>query len=86
MLIRMKWPKTGNLLPSVAGVNMETYRPSTWQPSQINTLEGEGRKSKGEEREGVRERGPGGQGGPISNEGTLWYSRYRYICILWDVL
>ncbi len=23
-------------------------------------------------------------GGPISDEGqTLWYSRYRYICILW---
>jgi hypothetical protein len=55
MLIKMQWPKTGNLLPGVAGVNMETYCPSTWQPSQINTLEGGGRKSKGEER-GVRER------------------------------
>jgi hypothetical protein len=46
MLIKMKWPKTGNLLPCVAGVNMETYRPSTWQPSQINTVEGGGRRRK----------------------------------------
>ncbi len=47
MLIKMQRPKTSNLLPGVAGVNMETYRPSTWQPSQINTVEGGGRRSKG---------------------------------------
>ncbi len=75
-LLSIKRKKERNLLPCVAGVNMKTYRPSTWQPSQINTVEGAGRKSKGGgEREGVRERERGTGGVPFPTRGqTLQYN------------
>ncbi len=72
MLIKMQRPKTGNLLPCVAGVNMETYRPSTWQPSQINTVEGVGRWSKGGGLEAAVDQGGGIHGGALRAEhGTI---------------